>query len=157
MDYHAALAYLDAHIGHGVKPGLERIRALLEMMGHPEEGYPIVHIAGTNGKTSTSRMVTAILAAHGLNAGTFISPHLQRVEERIGVNGRQASEEEFAQAIGDVAAFADIFESQGDNRLTYFELTTAMGFAWFSEMAVDVGIVEVGLGGRLDATNAARG
>ncbi|HJQ95135.1 MAG TPA: folylpolyglutamate synthase/dihydrofolate synthase family protein [Acidimicrobiia bacterium] len=157
MDYHAALAYLDAHIGHGVKPGLERIRALLEMMGHPEEGYPIVHIAGTNGKTSTSRMVTAVLAAHGLNAGTFISPHLQRVEERIGVNGRQASEEEFAQAMSDVAAFADIFESQGDNRLTYFELTTAMGFAWFSEMAVDVGIVEVGLGGRLDATNAARG
>jgi dihydrofolate synthase/folylpolyglutamate synthase len=157
MDYHAALAYLDAHIGHGVKPGLERIRALLEMMGHPEEGYPIVHIAGTNGKTSTSRMVTAILAAHGLNAGTFISPHLQRVEERIGVNGRQASEEEFAQAMSDVAAFADIFESQGDHRLTYFELTTAMGFAWFSEMAVDVGIVEVGLGGRLDATNAARG
>ncbi|MGH8957921.1 MAG: bifunctional folylpolyglutamate synthase/dihydrofolate synthase [Acidimicrobiia bacterium] len=157
MDYHASLAYLDAHIGQGMKPGLERIEALLEMMGHPEEGYPIVHIAGTNGKTSTSRIVTAILAAHGLNTGTFISPHLQRVEERIGVNGRQASKEEFAQALTDVAAFADIFESPGDERLTYFELTTAMGFAWFSEMAVDVGVVEVGLGGRLDATNAARG
>lgn len=157
MDYHAALAYLDAHIGQGMKPGLERIETLLEMMGHPEEGYPIIHVAGTNGKTSTSRIVTAILAAHGLNTGTFISPHLQRVEERIGVNGRQASPEEFAQAMSDVAAFADIFESRGTDRLTYFELTTAMGFAWFSEMAVDVGVVEVGLGGRLDATNAARG
>ncbi|MGH8924166.1 MAG: bifunctional folylpolyglutamate synthase/dihydrofolate synthase [Acidimicrobiia bacterium] len=157
MDYHAALAYLDAHIAQGMKPGLERIGALLEMMGHPEQGYPIVHIAGTNGKTSTSRIVTAILAAHGLNAGTFISPHLQRPEERIGVNGRQASEEEFAQAISDVAAFAEIFEGRGEDRLTYFELTAAMAFAWFSEMAVDVGVVEVGLGGRLDATNAARG
>ena len=157
MDYHAALAYLDAHIGQGMKPGLRRIETLLEMMGHPEEGYPIIHVAGTNGKTSTSRIVTAILAAHGLNTGTFISPHLQRVEERIGVNGRQASPEEFAQAMSDVAAFADIFERRGTDRLTYFELTTAMGFAWFSEMAVDVGVVEVGLGGRLDATNAARG
>ncbi|HJU51926.1 MAG TPA: Mur ligase family protein [Acidimicrobiia bacterium] len=157
MDYHAALAYLDAHIGQGMKPGLERIKTLLEMMGHPEEGYPIVHVAGTNGKTSTSRIVTAVLAAHGLNTGTFISPHLQRVEERVGVNGRQASPEEFAQAMSDVAAFADIFESRGTDRLTYFELTTAMAFAWFSEMAVDVGVVEVGLGGRLDATNAARG
>ena len=157
MDYDAALAYLDAHIGQGMKPGLERISALLEMMGHPEAGYPIVHIAGTNGKTSTSRIATAILAAHGLNTGTFISPHLQRVEERIGVNGRHASQEEFAQAMSDVAAFAEIFESRENERLTYFELTTAMGFAWFSEMAVDVGVVEVGLGGRLDATNAARG
>jgi dihydrofolate synthase/folylpolyglutamate synthase len=157
MDYHAALAYLDAHIGQGMKPGLERIKTLLEMMGHPEEGYPIIHVAGTNGKTSTSRIVTAVLAAHGLNTGTFISPHLQRVEERIGVNGRQATPEEFAQAMSDVAGFADIFESRGTDRLTYFELTTAMGFAWFSEMAVDVGVVEVGLGGRLDATNAARG
>lgn len=157
MDYPAALAYLDAHIGHGMRPGLERIKALLEMMGHPEEGYPIIHVAGTNGKTSTSRIVTAVLAAHGLNTGTFISPHLQRVEERIGVNGRQATPEEFAQALSDVAAFADIFESRGTDRLTYFELTTAIAFAWFSEMAVDVGVVEVGLGGRLDATNAARG
>jgi dihydrofolate synthase/folylpolyglutamate synthase len=157
MDYHAALAYLDAHIGQGMKPGLERIKTLLEMMGHPEEGYPIIHVAGTNGKTSTSRIVTAVLAAHGLNTGTFISPHLQRVEERIGVNGRQATPKEFAQAMSDVAGFADIFESRGTDRLTYFELTTAMGFAWFSEMAVDVGVVEVGLGGRLDATNAARG
>ncbi|HKZ19168.1 MAG TPA: Mur ligase family protein [Acidimicrobiia bacterium] len=157
MDYHSALAYLDAHIGQGMMPGLRRIESLLEIMGHPEEGYPIIHVAGTNGKTSTSRIVTAILAAHGLNTGTFISPHLQRVEERIGVNGRQASPEEFAQAMSDVAAFADIFESRGTDRLTYFELTTAMGFAWFSEMAVDVGVVEVGLGGRLDATNAARG
>jgi dihydrofolate synthase/folylpolyglutamate synthase len=157
MDYEQAIAYLDAHIGHGMKPGLERIATLLEMMGHPEDGYPIVHVAGTNGKTSTSRICTKILAAHGLNAGTFTSPHLERIEERIGVNGRSATPPEFAQAVTDVAAFADIFETRREDRLTYFELTAAMAFAWFAEIAVDTAVVEVGLGGRLDATNVARG
>ncbi|MGQ0847505.1 MAG: bifunctional folylpolyglutamate synthase/dihydrofolate synthase [Actinomycetota bacterium] len=157
MDYDDALAYLDRHIGRGMKPGLDRIKTLLDMMGHPEDGYPIVHIAGTNGKTSTSRIATMILAAHGLNTGTFTSPHLERIEERIGANGRTATPEEFAQAVTDVAAFADIYEARRPDELTYFELTAAMAFAWFAELAVDVAVVEVGLGGRLDATNAARG
>ncbi len=157
MNYDQAVAYLDAHIGVGMKPGLRRIEELLELMGNPEEGYPILHIAGTNGKTSTARIATQILAAHDLTAGTFTSPHLQRVEERIGVNGRYASPTEFAQAVSDVAAFADIYESRGTDRLSYFELTAATAFAWFAEIAADVGVVEVGLGGRLDATNAARG
>jgi dihydrofolate synthase/folylpolyglutamate synthase len=157
MDYNQAIEYLDRHIGHGMKPGLERIGTLLEMMGHPEDGYPIVHVAGTNGKTSTSRICTMILTAHGLNTGTFTSPHLERIEDRIGVNGRTASPDEFAQAVTDIASFADIFESRRDDSLTYFELTAAMAFAWFSELAVDTAVVEVGLGGRLDATNAARG
>lgn len=157
MEYDEAIEYLDLHIGHGMKPGLERIATLLEMMGHPEDGYPIVQVAGTNGKTSTSRICTMILTAHGLNTGTFTSPHLERIEERIGVNGRSATAEEFAQAVTDVAAFADIFESRRDDTLTYFELTAAMAFAWFAEIAVDTAIVEVGLGGRLDATNVARG
>lgn len=157
MDYDRAVDYLDAHIGQGMKPGLERIATLLEMMGHPEDGYPIVHVAGTNGKTSTSRICTMILTGHGLNTGTFTSPHLERIEERIGVNGRSATSEEFAQAVTDVASFADIFESRRQDSLTYFELTAAMAFAWFSERAVDTAVIEVGLGGRLDATNVARG
>src|SRR4026207_1245031 len=99
---------MDRHIDVGMKPGLSRMIGLLEIMGHPESGYPIVHVAGTNGKTSTSRLITAILSAHGLNTGTFTSPHLERIEERIGVNGRNATPEEFAQAATDVAGFADL-------------------------------------------------
>ena len=157
VDYESALLYMERHIDVGMKPGLTRIRGLLDIMGHPESGYPIVHVAGTNGKTSTSRLITAILAAHGLNTGTFTSPHLERIEERIGVNGRIASPEEFAQAATDVAGFADLYEARNGEVVSYFELTAAMAFAWFSENSVDAAVVEVGLGGRLDATNAADG
>ena len=99
MEYTEAVSYLDQHIGQGGEPGLERITDLLEMMGRPDEGYPIVHVAGTNGKTSVSRMTTLILVAHGLTTGTYTSPHLQKVEERLAVNGRYATEDEFALAI----------------------------------------------------------
>ncbi len=155
FDYERAVAYLDSHIGRGVVPGLSRIKGLLELMGHPEASYPIIHIAGTNGKTSTSRMATTLLMAHGLTTGTFISPHLQRVEERFHVNGFPLIEEDFVQAVADVAAFADIYEQRSGEALTYFELTAAMAFSWFADQAVATGIIEVGLGGRLDATNAA--
>jgi dihydrofolate synthase/folylpolyglutamate synthase len=157
MEYRQAVEYLESHIGAGFKPGLDRIATLVEMMGHPEDGYPIIHVAGTNGKTSTCRIATMIASAHGLNTGLFTSPHLQRIEERLGVNGRSATPEEFAQAVSDVAAFADIFEDRYQQTLSYFELTAAMAFSWFAEMAVDAAVIEVGLGGRLDATNVVRG
>lgn len=153
MDYQHALAYLDGHIGHGVKPGLDRIEELLEMMGRPDEGYPIIHIAGTNGKTSTTRLTSLILVAHGLTTGAYTSPHLQRVEERLAVNGRYSTEEEFALAMTDVRAFADLREDRGSEPNTYFELTTAAAFAFFADQAVNAAVLEVGLGGRLDATN----
>ncbi len=153
MNYQESIRYLDDHIGQGVRPGLERVRALLEAMGNPHEGYPIVHIAGTNGKTSTARMTTALLVAHGLGTGTYISPHLERVEERFAVNGRYATAAEFALAITDTAAFADLLVEAGNEPSTYFELTTAGAFAYFSEKAVNAAVLEVGLGGRLDATN----
>lgn len=153
MNYDEALAYLDGHIGQGVKPGLERIEHLLELMGRPEQGYPIIHVAGTNGKTSTARLATLLLVAHGLTAGTYISPHLQRIEERLSVNGRYSTSEEFALAMSDVRAFADLREEAGNEPNTYFELTTAAAFAYFAEQAVNAAVVEVGLGGRLDATN----
>lgn len=153
MDYSQAIAYLDSHIGAGVDPGLERIRLLVETMGSPHLGVPTIHVAGTNGKTSTTRLSALFLYAHGLSTGTYISPHLEFVEERLGVNGRIATPEELAQAVSDVAAFADILEERGRARFTYFELTTAMAFAFFAENAVEAAVVEVGLGGRLDATN----
>ncbi len=153
MNYPDALAYLDGHIAHGIKPGLERINRLLDDMGRPDEGYPIIHVAGTNGKTSTSQLATLLLVAHGLNTGTYTSPHLQKVEERLAINGRMATEEEFALAVSDVAAFADVRAQAGEDPNTYFELTTAAAFAFFSDQAVNAAVLEVGLGGRLDATN----
>lgn len=152
--YDEAIAYLDAHIGRGMHPGLERINGLLDLMGRPDRAYPIVQVGGTNGKTSTSRMATMLLVAHGLTTGTFISPHLERVEERISVNGYVATTEQFIQAVADVAAFADIYEERSRVELSYFELTAAMAFAWFADQAADAAVIEVGLGGRLDATNA---
>lgn len=153
MNYEESIQYLDRHIGQGVKPGLERISALLAAMGSPHEGFPIVHIAGTNGKTSTSRMTTLLLAAHGLATGTYTSPHLEHVEERLSMHGRTATPEEFALAISDVAVFADLIVENGGEPNTYFELTTAAAFAFFAEQAANAAVLEVGLGGRLDATN----
>ncbi len=157
MEYSAAIDYLNGHIGHGVKPGLDRIRGLLDAMGNPEHGYPIIHVAGTNGKTSTSRLATWLLIAHGLTTGTYTSPHLQRVEERLALNGAYSTPDQFALAVSDVAAFADILESRGGDPHTYFELTTASAFAFFADQAVDIAVLEVGLGGRLDATNVVDG
>ena len=153
MDYTQAVAYLDRHIGLGGEPTLDRIHGLLDLMGRPDEGYPIIHIAGTNGKTSTARLASLILVAHGLTTGTIISPHLQRIEERLAVNGRSSTSEEFAVAVSDVAAFADLRENAGEVPNSYFELVTAAAFAFFADQAVNAAVVEVGLGGRLDATN----
>ena len=153
MNYEQCVSYLDRHIAYGVKPGLERINQLLETMGRPDSGYPIIHVAGTNGKTSTSRLATWLLVSHGLTTGTYTSPHLQRVEERLAVNARVSTHDEFALAVSDVAAFADILEDGGSDPSTYFELTTAAAFAFFSDQAVNAAVLEVGLGGRLDATN----
>lgn len=153
MNYEQATAYVDRHAGLGGEPGLHRIKDLLNLMGRPQEGYPIIHVAGTNGKTSTARLATLILVAHGLTTGTYTSPHLQRIEERLAINGRFSTSEEFALAVSDVAAFADLREGAGDTPNTYFEITTAAAFAFFADQAVNAAVLEVGLGGRLDSTN----
>lgn len=157
MDYEQAVGFLDAHIGMGMQPGLERIRTLMEMMGDPQTAYPIIHITGSNGKTSVSRMATSLLVSHGLRVGTFVSPHLEVVEERLALDGVAASPDEFAQAVHDLVPFVEIFESRSDVRPTYFELTAALAYSYFAANAVDVAVVEVGLGGRLDATNVGDG
>lgn len=153
MNYEQAVAYVDRHIGLGGEPGLDRMSELLDLMGRPHDGYPLIHIAGTNGKTSTSRLATLVLVAHGLTTGTFTSPHLQKIEERLAVNGRTSTSEEFALAMTDVAAFADLREGTGGVPNTYFELTAAAAFAFFADQAVNGAVLEVGLGGRFDATN----
>ncbi|MEN8040011.1 MAG: Mur ligase family protein [Actinomycetota bacterium] len=148
-----AEAFLDARIGHGVKPGLERITELLAFMGSPQDSFPSIHIAGTNGKTTVSRMIQQILGAHGLAAGGFTSPHLHTVEERFTLHGQTLDPHDFTDAVADIAWFVEAFEQQADTSVTYFEVTAALAFSIFATAAVDAGVVEVGLGGRLDATN----
>ena len=153
LNYPEAVAFLDRHIELGWKPGLERIRRLVEIMGSPHRGYPAIHVAGTNGKTTTTLTAASIVECLGLKTGTYTSPHLQRIEERFTLGGRIATPEQFAQAVSDVAPFVDILERETGERATYFELTTAAAFACFANEAVDTAVVEVGMGGRLDATN----
>jgi dihydrofolate synthase / folylpolyglutamate synthase len=153
VDRASAVAFLDARIGQGVKPGLERITGLLTFMGNPETSIPSIHIAGTNGKTTVARMVQQILGAHGLSVGGFTSPHLARVEERFSIHGEPVSEETFTTAVRDIAWFVVGYEEAADVAVTYFEVTAALAFSLFADATVDAAVVEVGLGGRLDATN----
>lgn len=149
-----AVAWIDGFIGEGVRPGLDRIRRLLSLLGNPERNYPIIHVAGTNGKTSTARLASAIVAGHGLRSGLFTSPHLERIEERFQLDLEVPDERGFVDAVNDVIPFVEILRGEGESP-TYFEVTTAIALERFSNQSVDVGVVEVGLGGRLDATNAA--
>lgn len=152
-DYGHALAFLDARIGHGVKPGLERIAGLLDLMTNPHLSYPVVHVAGTNGKTTTVRMISALLESRGLHVGSFTSPHLRAVEERFTVSGADLTRDGFVEAVADVAPFVDLYEKDTGESVTYFELTAAIAFQAFAAAGVEIAAVEVGLGGRLDATN----
>lgn len=136
-----------------IAPGLDRIRALTEALGSPQRAYPSVHITGTNGKTSTARMIDALLRATGLRTGRFTSPHLESVTERISLDGAPLSAEAFAAAFDDVIDCVRLVDDRSPERVSFFELLTAMAFAAFADAPVDVAVMEVGLGGRLDATN----
>lgn len=152
-DRAAAEAFLAERIGRGVSPGLDRITGLLDYLADPHRAYPVIHIAGTNGKTTAARIITEILGAHGLRVGTYTSPHLHRIEERFAIAGTPISGDRFAQAVDEIAWTVTEYERRHDDGPTYFELTTALAFSVFAAEAVDVAVVEVGLGGRLDATN----
>lgn len=154
MNYSAALDYLDAHAvyektGAIDAPSLQTIERLLSVMGDPHRTYPVIHITGTNGKGSTSQMITRLLMAHGLTVGTYSSPHLERINERMSHNCEPISDDEFGEQVG---AVADLALLAGVHP-TYFEVVTAAALRWFSDIAVDVAVVEVGLLGRWDATN----
>jgi dihydrofolate synthase/folylpolyglutamate synthase len=148
-----AEAFLDDRIGQGVQPGLDRITGLMEFAGSPELTYPSILIAGTNGKTTVARMVQQILGAHGLSTGGFTSPHLGSVEERFTLHGTPVSSDEFTNAVRDIAWFVSAYEDRSGTPVTYFEVTAALALSIFAAESVDVAVVEVGLGGRLDATN----
>ncbi len=142
---------------HAIEPTLERMAALVSILGDPQRSYPVIHITGTNGKTSTARMIESLLRARGLRTGLFTSPHLSSIRERIVVDGQPVSAETFVTAYDELAPYLAMVDGQQDSQLSFFEVLTGMAFAIFADVPVDVAVVEVGLGGTWDATNIADG
>jgi dihydrofolate synthase/folylpolyglutamate synthase len=136
-----------------IEPSLERISLLSEMLGSPQFSYPTIHIAGTNGKTTTTRAIDALCLELGLRTGRFTSPHLESFLERISINGEPISESAMIATYRDVAPYLDLTDQRMTNRLSFFEAITALAFVAFAEFPVDVGIFECGMGGEWDATN----
>ncbi|MGO1049463.1 bifunctional tetrahydrofolate synthase/dihydrofolate synthase [Crossiella sp. CA198] len=140
-----------------IEPSLDRIRLLTELLGDPQHSYPVVHIAGTNAKTSTSRMIDALFTRIGLRTGRYTSPHLQLVTERISVDGAPISPERYIEVYRDVEPYVSLVDGRQPVPMSKFEVLTGMAFAAFADAPVDVAVVEVGLGGGWDATNVADG
>ena len=160
MDFDGALAYLDSHVNLETDPApraaakrLDRVGRLVDLMAEPQRSYPLIHLTGTNGKGSTARILTSLLVAKGLSVGTYTSPHLERFNERMAWNGEPISDAAFVEVIEAVAQVEQVL----DDPPTVFEILTAGAFRWFADIAVDVAVIEVGLGGRWDATNVADG
>lgn len=143
------------------QPRLSATRKALELLGDPHRAYPIVHITGTNGKTSTSRITESILRAHGLRTGLFTSPDLGYLGERIVVDGQPIAEEALVAAWDEVKPFIDLADAElattGEPALTFFEALTVLAYAVFADAPIDVGVIEVGMGGEWDSTNVADG
>lgn len=138
-----------------LEPSLDRIAALTELLGEPQRTYPVIHLTGTNGKTSTSRMVDTLIRALDLRTGRFTSPHVESMTERISLDGEPLTEEQFLDAYNDVATIAALADEDSTHPLSFFEMVVAMAYAAFASAPVDVAIVEVGMGGSWDATNVA--
>jgi len=160
---HQAWEWLDAHVNLeslGVPPGrraehptLERMEALVALLGSPQIEYPVLHLTGTNGKTSVARIASALLVAHGLSTGSWTSPHLERVNERIAWDGEPIDDDALAELLVHIATVEPHLPAVP----SYFEILAAAAFRWFADIAVDIAVAEVGLGGRWDSTNVADG
>src|SRR5438132_12530451 len=160
MDLAGAFAYLDDHVNletdasaRAAAKRLDRVGRLVELMGDAQRAYPVIHLTGTNGKGSTARMLTALLTARGLSVGTYTSPHLERVNERMTWNGEPISDGAFIEVVEAVASLEMLL----DEPPTLFEILTAAALRWFADIAVDVAVIAVGLGRRRDATNVVAG
>jgi dihydrofolate synthase / folylpolyglutamate synthase len=142
---------------HSISPSLDRITALVNLLGDPQRAYPVIHLTGTNGKTSTARMTETLLRARGLRTGLFTSPHLSSVGERIVVDGQPLSGERFVEAYEEIRPYVDLVDATHEVALSFFEVLTGMAFAVFADAPVDVCVLEVGMGGTWDNTNVADG
>lgn len=154
IDYEArSSARADISAGKIDGLSLDAMTSLVEVLGNPHHNYPVIHVTGTNGKGSTVQMITELLVAMGLHVGSFTSPHVVAVNERFRTNGEEISDEDLAAVLTDLRLFSEDLEPQP----SYFEMLTAGALQWFSDIAVDVAVVEVGLLGRYDATNVVDG
>jgi len=144
-----------------LEPSLDRVRAVVDVLGDPQAAYPVIHVAGTNGKTSTARMIESLLRSFGLRTGLTTSPHLHSVRERIRLDGEALDLERFVSVYDDIAPYVEAVDRRtvelGGPRLSFFELLTVLSFAAFADAPVDVAVVETGMGGTWDATNVADG
>ncbi|QLL23380.1 bifunctional folylpolyglutamate synthase/dihydrofolate synthase [Actinobacteria bacterium IMCC25003] len=136
-----------------IEPTLERIAALVDILGSPQLTYPTIHVGGTNGKTTTSRMIDSLLFEMGLRTGRFTSPHLESYLERIAINTQPIDAKELIFSFNDISAYLDLMDSKFEHPISFFEAITALAFAAFAEHPIDVGVIEVGMGGLWDATN----
>jgi dihydrofolate synthase/folylpolyglutamate synthase len=136
-----------------IAPTLDRISALVDILGSPQLSYPTIHVGGTNGKTTTSRMIDSLLFEMGLRTGRFTSPHLESYLERICINGQPIDAKALIFSFNDISPYLDLMDSKFDNPISFFEAITALAFAAFAEHPIDVGVIEVGMGGKWDATN----
>jgi dihydrofolate synthase/folylpolyglutamate synthase len=136
-----------------IAPTTARIAALVDILGSPQLTYPTIHVGGTNGKTTTTRMIDSLLFAHGLRTGRFTSPHLETYLERIAINGQPIDPKALIFAYNDIAAYLDLMDTKFPDPISFFEAITALGFVAFAEHPVDVAVIEVGMGGEWDATN----
>lgn len=153
MEKESLLTWLYSLENMGIKLGLENMNLLLNRLGNPERDFQSIHVAGTNGKGSTSAFIESILIAEGYRTGLYSSPHFVDIEERIRIDGKQVTEKEFMEAATTVRSAANELFSKEKREITFFEIITAIAFLLFSLKGVDYAVVEVGLGGRLDATN----
>lgn len=144
-----------------IEPTLDRVAQVMDLLGEPQRSFPVIHLTGTNGKTSTTRMIERLLRELGLTTGRFTSPHLHDLRERIAIGGEPVDPERFLAAYDDVLPYVQMVDekslAEGGPRITYFELLVILAYAIFSDAPVDVAVVEVGLGGVWDATNVADG
>ncbi len=140
-----------------LEPSLDRIEALTELLGDPQRAYPVIHLTGTNGKTTTSRMIDTLIRATGLRTGRFTSPHVESMTERISIDGEPLTREQFLQSYNEIAPYLHLVDRDSDHPLSFFETVVAMAFSTFTDAPVDVAVVEVGMGGSWDATNVADG
>ncbi|MGH3149623.1 MAG: bifunctional folylpolyglutamate synthase/dihydrofolate synthase, partial [Streptosporangiaceae bacterium] len=142
---------------HSVDLALDRMAELVSLLGDPQRACPVIHITGTNGKTSTARMTDALLRSRGLRTGRFTSPHLVSIRERICIDGASISPERFVAAYEEVMPYVALVDERHPVAMSFFEVLTGMAFATFADAPVDVVVLEVGVGGRLDCTNVADG
>lgn len=153
MNYDEVVRLIETSMKFGCRPGLERTAKLLELLGNPHKRLRLIHVAGTNGKGSTTAMIANILSSAGYSTGTYISPHLYRNTERMAIDGREISEEDFVKYAVEVLDMVKLMREKGLEEPTQFEMYTAMAFLYFEREKVDFAVIEVGLGGRFDATN----